>query len=96
VAGVWVGYDQERSLGAGGSGGQAAAPIWTEFMQRAMAGIPPQSFAPPENVSFATINPHTGRLVREGSDGAVTECFIAGTEPKSYDGEGSGTGVDGP
>jgi len=27
VAGVWVGYDQERSLGAGGSGGQAAAPI---------------------------------------------------------------------
>ena len=33
IAGVWVGYDQERSLGAGGSGGQAAAPIWTGFMQ---------------------------------------------------------------
>ncbi|HEY6006862.1 MAG TPA: PBP1A family penicillin-binding protein, partial [Geobacteraceae bacterium] len=40
VAGVWVGYDQERSLGAGGSGGQAAAPIWTEFMQRALASVP--------------------------------------------------------
>lgn len=87
VAGVWVGYDQERSLGAGGSGGQAAAPIWTEFMRRAVAGIPSRDFETPPNVTFATINPRTGRLAREGSDGAVQECFIAGTEPTAYDGE---------
>ncbi|KIE43452.1 penicillin-binding protein 1A [Geobacter anodireducens] len=89
VTGVWVGYDQERSLGAGGSGGQAAAPIWTEFMRRAVAGIPSRAFETPPNVTFATINPRTGRLVREGSDGAVQECFIAGTEPTAYDGESS-------
>ena len=87
VAGVWVGYDQEKSLGAGGSGGQAAAPIWTEFMQRAVAGIPVKSFSPPANVTFAQINPRTGRLAKAGTEGSVQECFIAGTEPKSYDDE---------
>ncbi|GFO54144.1 penicillin-binding protein 1A [Geomonas sp. Red276] len=85
VAGVWVGYDQERSLGAGGSGGQAAAPIWTEFMQRALAGVPVKSFAAPANVTFALINPHTGKLAREGSGDAIQECFISGSEPTSYD-----------
>lgn len=84
VTGVWVGFDQERSLGAGGSGGQAAAPIWTEFMQRAVAGIPVQNFTPPANVTFANINPRTGRLAREGSEGSLQECFITGTEPTSY------------
>jgi penicillin-binding protein 1A len=87
VAGVWVGYDQERSLGAGGSGGQAAAPIWAEFMQRSLAGTAVQDFVPPSNVTFALINPRNGRLAREGSEGAVTECFISGTEPTSYDGD---------
>jgi len=84
VAGVWVGFDQERSLGASGSGGQAAAPIWTEFMQRAVAGLSPQSFAVPGNVTFATINPRTGRLAKEGSEGSIQECFISGSEPTSY------------
>ncbi|ACH37220.1 peptidoglycan transglycosylase and transpeptidase MrcA [Citrifermentans bemidjiense Bem] len=87
VAGVWVGYDQERSLGAGGSGGQAAAPIWTDFMQRALAGLPVKSFPTPGNVTFALIDPRTGHLAREGTPGAVQECFIAGTEPTSYGAE---------
>jgi penicillin-binding protein 1A len=87
VAGVWVGYDQEKSLGSSGSGGQAAAPIWTDFMQRSLAGIPSQSFTAPANVSFAVINPRTGRLAKEGTEGSMTECFIAGSEPTTYDGE---------
>jgi penicillin-binding protein 1A len=87
VAGVWVGYDQERSLGAGGSGGQAAAPIWTEFMQRALGGIPVKTFTAPSNVTFALIDPHTGKLAKEGNPGAVQECFISGSEPTSYDQE---------
>ena len=85
VAGVWVGFDQEKSLGAGGSGGQAAAPIWTEFMQKAVAGMPVEQFKAPANISSVTINPATGRLVPEGSPGSVREYFISGTEPKGYD-----------
>ncbi|HEY3309209.1 MAG TPA: PBP1A family penicillin-binding protein [Desulfuromonadaceae bacterium] len=85
VTGVWVGYDQERSLGAGGSGGQAAAPIWAEFMQKSVSGIPVEDFEAPENVSFVLIDPHTGKLAKEGTPGAVMECFIKGTEPSSYE-----------
>jgi penicillin-binding protein 1A len=88
VTGVWVGYDQERSLGSGGTGGQASAPIWAEFMQKATASLPVEDFQAPENVSFVLINPRTGRLAREGTPGAVMECFIKGTEPNSYDSEG--------
>jgi penicillin-binding protein 1A len=83
-----VGYDQERSLGAGGSGGQAAAPIWAEFMQKSVLSLPVEDFEAPENVTFMTINPKSGKLAREGTPGAVLECFIKGTEPSSYDGEG--------
>jgi len=87
VTGVWVGYDQERSLGSGGTGGQASAPIWGEFMQKATSALPTEDFQAPENVSFVLVNPRTGRLAREGTPGAVMECFIKGSEPNSYDGE---------
>lgn len=87
AAGVWVGYDQEKSLGSGGSGGQAAAPIWADFMQKALVGVSIQSFIPPDNITYALINPRTGRLAKEGSEGSVMECFISGTEPTSYDNE---------
>jgi penicillin-binding protein 1A len=85
VTGVWVGYDQERSLGAGGSGGQAAAPIWGDFMQKAVTSLPAADFEAPENVSFVLINPRTGKLAKEGTAGAVMECFIKGSEPSLYD-----------
>jgi penicillin-binding protein 1A len=85
VTGVWVGYDQERSLGGGGTGGQAAAPIWGDFMQKAVISLPAEDFTAPENVSFVLMNPRTGNLAKEGAPGAVMECFIKGTEPASYD-----------
>lgn len=86
VTGVWVGFDnQERSLGAGGSGGQAAAPVWADYMIRAVANIPVERFEPPEDVVFVRINPKTGRLAK-GGDG-IMECFVKGTEPSVYDGD---------
>lgn len=89
VAGVWVGYDQERSLGASGSGGRAAAPIWTGFMLQALAGEPVKPFYQPADISFVSINPHTGKLARQGHPQSISECFLAGTEPTEYDEESS-------
>ncbi len=40
VAGVWVGFDKPRSLGRGETGGALAAPIFTEFMKKALADKP--------------------------------------------------------
>ena len=48
VTGVWVGFDnQARSLGGGGSGGQAAAPIWADYMLKATEGMPVSGFPDP-------------------------------------------------
>jgi len=36
TAGVWIGYDRNTSLGQGETGGQAAAPVWKNFMQQTL------------------------------------------------------------
>lgn len=86
VTGVWVGFDnQARSLGASGSGGVAAAPIWADYMQQAVAGMPVRAFTAPDDISIVRVDPATGRLA-QGSEG-VAEAFIRGTEPMVYEGE---------
>jgi penicillin-binding protein 1A len=46
TAGVWVGFDdKQNSLGKKETGARAALPIWTQFMQNALAGAPPLDFA---------------------------------------------------
>ncbi len=46
TCGVWVGYDEKKSLGAKESGAHAALPIWMNFMTVAMAGKDPGDFQP--------------------------------------------------
>jgi penicillin-binding protein 1A len=46
TSGVWVGYDDKQiSLGKKETGARAALPIWLEFMQGALASMPPLDFA---------------------------------------------------
>ena len=50
TCGVWVGYDEKKSLGAKETGAHAALPIWMNFMNVAMAGKDAGEFqAPPVN-----------------------------------------------
>ncbi|HEY1264756.1 MAG TPA: PBP1A family penicillin-binding protein [Terriglobales bacterium] len=44
--GVWIGYDEKRSLGARETGAAAALPIWMDFMKSALAGKDPGQFQP--------------------------------------------------
>ncbi len=43
TVGVYVGYDTPRSLGTSATGGGLAAPIFTEFMEKALQGKPADS-----------------------------------------------------
>src|SRR5262249_9002009 len=54
LAGVWVGYDSERSLGSWATGGHAAAPIWASFMRKALDGTPVIQFPVPSGVHVAS------------------------------------------
>jgi penicillin-binding protein 1A len=47
TCGVWVGYDEKKSLGAKETGAHAALPIWINFMTSAMAGKDAGDFQPP-------------------------------------------------
>ncbi|MCL2760534.1 MAG: penicillin-binding protein 1A [Desulfuromonadales bacterium] len=85
VTGVWVGFDQGKSLGRGASGGQAAAPIWADFMKKAVADLPVRGFQVPSDIVFVYIDPVTGKLAKEGTPGSILEGFINGTEPTQYD-----------
>jgi penicillin-binding protein 1B len=76
---VWVGFDDNQPVGLSGS--QAALPIWTDFMRRALAGRSSVSFAVPEGVNFVGIDRETGKLGGPGCPNVVTEAFVAGTEP---------------
>ena len=46
TCGVWVGYDEKKSLGAKETGARAALPIWMNFMSAAMAGKDAGQFQP--------------------------------------------------
>jgi penicillin-binding protein 1B len=79
LAVVWVGFDDNTPLGL--SGTQAALPIWTEFMKRALAGHPNVGFEAPEGITFADIDRDTGRLALPFCPRVSTEAFLTGTEP---------------
>jgi penicillin-binding protein 1B len=76
---VWVGLDDNQPIGL--SGAQAALPIWTQFMARALAGHQSQSFEVPEGIVFVDIDKDTGKLATPYCPNVFREAFIAGTEP---------------
>jgi membrane carboxypeptidase/penicillin-binding protein len=47
VAGVWVGYDQPRTISESGYGSRYALPIWSDFMRRTARQRPPEAFDVP-------------------------------------------------
>jgi penicillin-binding protein 1B len=76
---VWVGFDENQPLGLSGS--QAALPIWTQFMTRALSGRTSVEFESPEGISYIDIDPQTGQLAAPGCPKTFREAFRAGTEP---------------
>jgi penicillin-binding protein 1A len=81
LAGVWVGYDQMKTLGGKETGGRAAAPIWQDFMSKSLAGQPVLDFPVPNEVTLVAVDRTTGQRVTPGSAGSVFQAFKRGTEP---------------
>jgi penicillin-binding protein 1B len=77
---VWVGFDNNDDLGL--TGGVAAAPIWTDFMIRALRARPELGgeFEDPGGIVAYEIDPATGAPA-SGEPNARRELFIEGTNP---------------
>ncbi len=84
VAGVWVGYDDHRTIGMKETGARAALPLWLDFMKNASAGRGAEDFAVPEGIVFKEIDPATGMLHSAACRRSLREAFLAGTEPRTY------------
>jgi penicillin-binding protein 1A len=85
TVGVWVGYDEKKSLGSLEQGAVAALPIWMDFMkayiaQRSDKEHPPQ-FDAPGNIVFLSVDKSNGAIVPPDTAGAISEAFISGTQP---------------
>jgi penicillin-binding protein 1A len=88
VTAVWIGFDDNGSLGEKETGGSVAAPIWHEYMAQALKGRPNLTFHAPEGVRMATW---------DSGFGPRTDAFKPNQEPGSSQGvigggEGGGGG----
>jgi penicillin-binding protein 1B len=81
VCAVWVGFDDGSQLGL--TGANSALPIWSDFMQVALAEHPEWDgdWEMPAGIEQIEINPKTGAPTQPGDTEKRTEYFINGTGP---------------
>ena len=80
VIGVWIGYDDNRSM-PGEQGAKVAAPVFLDIAQK--MNLPNKPFVRPPHVVEATIDRQSGLLAPDGApkNTTLTEVFIEGTQP---------------
>jgi len=94
VLGVWVGFDDNITLGKGQAGAYVAVPPWPYIMKRAVYNSSPKDstgkaivnkklfqFHEPDNIIHVTISEKTGLLAQPFEKEVTDEIFIRGTEP---------------
>jgi penicillin-binding protein 1A len=81
AVGVFMGYDQPRSLGDSAQAAHYTAPIFRDFMKMALAGKPDIPFRAPPGIKLIWVNVKTGMRTSANSAGAIQEAFKPGTAP---------------
>lgn len=88
VAGVYIGYDQPRSLGGWAQGGRIAAPIWKAAMTPVLETMPKTPFVAPAGIRMVTVDRRSGKRVygvwptEEPKPAVIWEAFKPETEPR--------------
>ncbi|MDJ0880781.1 MAG: penicillin-binding protein 1A, partial [Gammaproteobacteria bacterium] len=96
VTTAWVGFDDQKSLGARETGGRAALPMWIDFMREALQGLPVNLEEQPENMVTVRIDEETGERATDASKLTRFETFILGTAPAVIDTLTTSGGSDAP
>ena len=99
VTGVWVGFDQPRTILPNGFAAEVAVPVWAKFMKAATRSDKPEWLVAPAGVTNATVCRVSGLLATDGcqdveviaNSGQIehrsmiyTEYFARGTEPSAF------------
>jgi penicillin-binding protein 1A len=81
ACGIYVGFDNPRTLGKVEQGATVAAPIFRDFRKGALADVPATPFRVPPGIEFVSVDRVTGDLAAQGSPGSIEEAFKSGTAP---------------
>ncbi len=81
VIGVYVGYDQPKSLGYKQTGSSVAVPIFKKFAEKIKINKNKKPFRIPAGISFVRIDPKSGNVSTKQD--SIVEPFILGSEPYS-------------
>ncbi len=81
VIGVYVGFDQPKSLGYKQTGSSVAVPIFNKFAKKIKINKNKKPFRIPSGISFVRIDPNSG--MASNTQGSISEPFILGSEPYS-------------
>ena len=81
--GVYVGFDDPKTLGKGEAGSRAALPIWKAFAEKAFENEPRTPFRVPPGVRLVKVAHASGQLPRPGEGKVILEAFREGSQPRS-------------
>jgi len=81
AVGVYVGFDNPRSLGSGEAGGRVAAPIFRDFMLAALADEPSTPFRIPSGIRLIRVDSQSGKPAPAGGDNVILEAFKIDQDP---------------
>ena len=87
VAGVWLGFDQPKTITANASGGSLAVPVWADLMKAVYQDrAQPASWVAPESLVSVVIDEESGMLASPSCppDRVRVEYFVPGTQPNDY------------
>lgn len=87
VAGVYVGFDNPKSLGADETGASVALPIFINFMKEALKDMPSTPFRVPNSIKFVKVDRATGKFPTASTpkDRVFFEAFKADESLNSID-----------
>ena len=85
VTGVWVGNSDNAAMRPGADGSVVAAPIWNEFMRRALQNTPAEKFARPSGIIQVAVDSVSGLLPTEHTPQTKMEIFAANNVPTKRD-----------
>ena len=85
VTTAWVGFDNNQNLGNKEYGGSAALPIWIDYMETALEGIPELVAPPPDGIVTVRIDSETGKRAPPSSRNSIFEVFRKENAPLDVD-----------
>jgi penicillin-binding protein 1A len=83
IAGAWTGFDDNKTIGYGETGGKASLSIWKDYMAEALKTLGEGEYEVPKGITNVLINKDTGKLTSGDDPRAFRETFVDGFTPNS-------------